>query len=1319
MSRRVVPVSLPDELAAPLSSRADQIRWLLCGDWSTLESKADESVGDENVKSDAGTTSLHDDWRLLPSRSSRRRLSRWREFCPVTSTGGSGLVLGDPSFAAVFADRVYLTASQDARDAFCAHPLQFLRRQPQTKPFTRIWLVSNGGLSSSMASCLPALARALGGLPALDTIDVLAKRCSMAVQMELMEGKSLSASHAAEIVANVIRASSDGDRHGWVLANLPFTTESIAALKKHDCLPKVAIVLEPSQEKFKSQSNHSSCDDDGVLLTKLRIQHFQSSLAAAAEAAEEAGVVVKMSVFHDDTADTVAALWQQLDPLASRVDRVEDGHVAAEDLAAAFALSPTPDSEGDSVDSGANSTPACQIGETNRFCPVSWAEKHTLVPGLPNFVAAFNAKFYCFAGRRELDAFERNPLKFVPSAHRATASLVPLILVLGVRGAGVAEFVNSTSACKGDREYVVVSADLALADAELAKRLRTESLRSEELQRSRLELYAQVLKDELQRCETQWRGKSAADPNRSDGCVLLGGLGADDSRLPSPELLQICFKQDTFPLLVIPVQIDAGQAVQAQLRAWKASQPERRKKLAVHRIVSEEGDDGAEGGGADESENDAEADEMQRLQEQFQADQEALDAAIDAFRARGVPVAVPIDRSGSSRQCASKFTTELDTLMARKSSLFETTEVLASQEELARVLATGELAVGKHSTTCPVTHGDNNSRTPPPNIVAYRERVYFVRGSDATARFRANPSRFVHDQPSTAPLLKPTCCVAGAPTVGKSQFALALADHYDLVYVSPRSAIEWVLMCCGGTALSRRLRATQSAGAQPDASTVAEALATRVLSSECQVRGWVLDDVFQQPADLQRFANRERPLLLDPDVLFLLDGDFATVWERKKRLLVRSKTGSDAADSSDAITQVAGAELEAAQELLAHEFAVWQRLRLDLLSYWSLEFGSIHVQQLQATRSSLWRCLAQARERLDEVVARTRAHRQDLAADRPAGVDSVVVRRTVLRSQAHPVFRGFCPVELAASRYVGTSTTTSRELCVQYGEHFVWLASASNVHQLLARPTEFLGSADLENDACALISKAPLDASLLSLLLVADCEFPELRGYCPVTFKLGNGAKDWASLVLGHVFYRATYADKVYFFASEAARRQFLLEPALYAHQKLPVKLPPQLSAALTKNYAGKLEQELAAVLNESLLVLGSERPKFPLVSSRASACVYLALLLKLRTKTLLPEPTRRALGDKKTAFECDCRLGGTLKAASTPANASCGSAVRGVRAVLRDAASATASEDEVQALSRRFDAITGDPSASPSDRVATARGRFFEYAGLSMSTKR
>lgn len=1238
-------------------------------------------------------------------------------------------MLGDPRYAAVFSGRVYLAATQDARDAFCAHPLQYLRKTPEAKPFTRVWLVSSGGVSASVSTCLPALADSLGGLPAFDAIEVLSKRCPMAVQMKLMEGKPLPAAHAAEIVADVIRTSSNDDRQGWVLANLPFTSETVAALKERGCLPEVVVVLEPSQEMLDSQTKDVRRVSSATL-GSVKSQLFQSALAAVIEVATEAGVTVKSSLLHEDAADTAAALKRQLDPLAPRIDSVEDGHVTVEDLAAAFASPLPPETDGGSSDTAESTTaPATEAGETNRFCPVSWIEKHTLAPGLPDFVAAFNSKFYSFAGKRELDAFERNPLKFVPTAHSATTSLVPTVILLGVRGAGVSQLVKSVGASNGS-SYAVVCADLDSMNEELTKRLRTESIRSEESKRSPLDLYAEGFKKELQRCESQRRSVRGEDPaklngsggdNSGDSLILLGGLGSDDSRLPSPELLQTCFQQDVFPLLVIPIHVNVEQVVQAQLAQWRASLPERRKKLAARRVLPDGSDDGVEDSGDGESEFDfeaAEAEETQRLQEQHQEDQEALDAAIDAFRARGVAVAPPIDASGSIRQSASKLSTELDALMARKSSLFETTELIASQDELIRALATGELTVGKHGTTCPVTRGSSTS-SEPHSIVVYRERVYFLRGTDATTTFRANPSRFVHRESSVAPTAKPTCCVAGAPLVGKTRFAIALAAHYDLVYVSPKSAIDWVLQCHGATALSRRLRLARNAGAQPDANSVAEAVATRLLSSECQLRGWVLDDYLQQPEGLQRFACRSNPLMLDPGFLFLLEGDFETIWWRKKQRLLGSTSGPNTAtNSSEGAEQIARAEIDTARELLAHEFAVWQGLRLDLLSYWSLEFGSFHLRQIQATRNSLWSCFAQARDRLDELIARTRAHRQDLVAGRPARVDGVLLRSATLRAQDHPVFQGFCPVELASARYVRCWVTTDRQLCVQHGDHFVWLASVANLQQLIARPAEFLG-ADQQDEARALISKAPLDASLLSLLSVADCEFPELKGYCPVTFKLGAGAKDWASIVPGQVFYRATYSHKVYFFASEEMRRKFLLEPALYASQKLPVKLPPQLSTTLAKSFPGKLEQELSAVLNECLLVLGSERPKFLQVSSSASACVYLALLLKTRTKKALPEPTRRALEEKKLAFERDCRLGEVLKAAFTPTNASCGTGVKGVRAVLRDANGVTPTDpllhqqqsDDVQTLCRRFDALTGSSSECPSGNAAAVRASFLEYA--------
>lgn len=1151
--------------------------------------------------------------------------------------------------------------------------------------------------------------------------------------MELMEGKTLSGAHAVGIIADAIhhqhQQSNAGDTTAWVLSNLPFTADTIAALKELKCLPEVVIVLDPGQELVDREVK-SSVAAAGVVI--LKHQQFHTSLVAASEALKEFGVLIKTSAMYDTVDDTLAAILRQIDPLAPRIDRVEDGYVTAEDLANAFA--PPLDSagrtgaEGEAV-AGEEATKAFSSkprkGETNQFCPVSWLEKRILVPGLPEFVSAFNFRLYCFAGKREQDAFERNPLKYLPTSYNATSSLVPTVVLLGVRGTGIPELSKGVTTLLNSvsKGYSVTDLDLARTNERLAKRMRSESLKSEEAQRSPLDLYVEELKRDIQ---TSSNNSSKTKPNQPS-CIILGGLGAEDSRLPSADLLQICFQQNLFSILVIPVSMPDEQIMQTQLKQWRASLPERRKILKTRRPVSsDEGGEPTEPNEDEEPEfnlEEAEAEETQRLQEQLQADQEVLNTAVDALRARGIAIAAnaPVDVSGSFRQSMSKIANELDALMRRKDALFDSSEVIFEPNAIINALATGELIVGKYSTVCPVTGEALFNATA---AVEYRRRVYFPRDKDAMAAFLSNPSQYIHSSVAPmAPAHRPTCVIAGAPFVGKTRFALELAAKYKLVYVSPRRAIDWVLQCHGGTDLSKRLGASETAGANPDASTVDEAMMMCLQSSECQLNGWVLDDFLQTQEDLERFQLNTS---IDPGLLFILDSSFQIIWDRRKKEIRRSTDHPGGGESGDTngsertaqeiqqIQQIQRVELNAARDLLIQQFSTWQRQRLDLLAFWTTQYGSFHVRQIDATQTSLWNALAQAHERLDSHILRMRAYLKELVAGRSARLDGVVKRVGVLESQSHPVFQRFCPVELSSSRY-SISWASDRQCCVQFQEKYFWLASPQNLQQFISSPMEFLGP-DQQDEARSLIAKAPLDPSLLSLISVADCEFPELKGYCPVTFKLGKGAKNWSSIVKGQVFYRASYLHKVYFFASEDMRRRFLAEPALYANQKLPVKLPPQLSTTLAKNFPGKLEQELSAVLNESLLLLGSERPKFLQASVGASACFYLALILKTRAKSL-PESVKTSFQAKKDAFAFDCRLSEMLKAAVTPSNASCGTAVKGIRAVRGSGANgaiAAAEQDmDAQELCRRFDTITGSSGANPSINAATVRATFLEYATL------
>ncbi|KAE9355672.1 hypothetical protein PR003_g2725 [Phytophthora rubi] len=1366
-SREAYAVSLPEDLNG--SSRAEKVRWLLYGDWTALL--------------EAESSSTTETFSMLPRRDAKRRLlSKWREFCPVTSSSNA-LTPGDPEYAACYSGRVYLLASSDARRGFCSYPLQFLRREiPVPSAYRNFWLVTTGVGETFTPAYLEALEAGFH-VQTVSASKLLKTSPSISMEMRLMRGQVVSPSEAATAVAGAIKAllAKLNTASGWMITDLPLTRDVAAVLLEHGCVPDAILLMD--RESAAAQEEGGTNNDVVNALSALRREQFQVEKTGAEDISQGLGGaprVITCPLFRQPS-ETLAAIERELNPLAPRLDSIEDGQapqlVDEYDPAVIFA-SPLPDQddetsslpqqdglvEDDAGDPEAEAqikaarSRALQLqGEFGRFCPVSWSTRGLLIPGLPSHVCCFRQQFYAFAGESERHAFERNPSVFIPTGPRATSNFTPCVLLLGVRGSGrgrIAAALAQTETEPGNIPSEFVNVDLVAASNEAERNQLQEELKPEEVRLAQEEIFIRALQRELHRHQ-RTPEKAVAQ--------IIAGLGPEASRIPTTSTLETCFKLGLFPTLVIPLTMSEDDVVNALLSRWASNLPAPRRKLAFTRKREDDGD--AEGNetpqDGDEEEEppiDVEAareEESTRLREQYTEDQKALEEAIAAFRARGVKVYKPVDATSAPRQTIKHVRRILNDFMAGREALFERCDISAG-DAMQKMLASGELLIGKHGLACPVTGRTDPLSAASVKAVVYRDQLYFPRSREARRAFLACPSRYL-DKASLPPRHQVTCCIVGAPLSGKTRVAQELANALGVVYVSPQNAVEWVLQCQGGSTLRHRLleiREQQQGNPLSNSDLIHESICTRLRSSECQARGWVLDGYLLQHHELHRSlpnsSAKDGDSTLQPDMLFVLERGFSSVCRDHHESVERN-------------------ELRVA-------FARWYQYRLELLDVWTRRFGSFHVRQLDSFGNSLWHVAAQAQSFLEEQQHLVANHTSAMASDRAACSLGVVRSREVLQARQHPAFQTFCPVELRAGRFYH-SRQSCRELCVDFRGFSFWLGNQQNLEQFLASPEAFVGYSpgqipaqrgddpwpsqdEAESEAQSLVARTPVNASLVSLLTVADCDFPEMKGYCPVTFALGSGAKDWASLRHGSVFYRASYRSKVYFFVSEEARRKFCTEPSRYTSQSLPVKLPPQVT--LAKSYPGQLEQQLGAALNEVLLALGSERPKFPQMSIRASACVYLALTLKAlqRRYQLKVKPDPRSARDedesdeeqkqrqerreeqaerdaveRRDAFVRDCRLGEQLKAAITPAYPSCGSGVKVARSMRAAQDSSgelqqidTESGDreisaveEGELLRRRFDVIIsgcdGDNTPLPTDPHSArmnARAAFIEYTKTS-----
>ncbi|KAG8582448.1 hypothetical protein GDO81_008055 [Engystomops pustulosus] len=263
--------------------------------------------------------------------------------------------------------------------------------------------------------------------------------------------------------------------------------------------------------------------------------------------------------------------------------------------------------------------------------------------------------------------------------------------------------------------------------------------------------------------------------------------------------------------------------------------------------------------------------------------------------------------------------------------------------------------------------------------------------------------------------------------------------------------------------------------------------------------------------------------------------------------------------------------------------------------------------EIDAMRSKWW-VANKIIEEVNKSISQIRTYLQRIKEGKAAAIADFCISPHELLSRLGE-FGQYCPVSLAQrGELVDCSVTSSLQFAAEFRGHYYKMASQEELAAFLQAPEQYVPP----------LAPCPLPPSemLPRKLTVADVKskFPknaEMKGYCPVTYV--DGKKCYEALVSGHIEHAVEYRDKIYIFESERKLQRFMKLPEKYWDHKLPSKLPPKMEPIMLTSLplTGYLEQGAATALIKALNDVGCLKPKYPFLSVKRSALLYIAYHLK------------------------------------------------------------------------------------------------------------
>ncbi|XP_069830926.1 adenylate kinase 9 [Dendropsophus ebraccatus] len=468
----------------------------------------------------------------------------------------------------------------------------------------------------------------------------------------------------------------------------------------------------------------------------------------------------------------------------------------------------------------------------------------------------------------------------------------------------------------------------------------------------------------------------------------------------------------------------------------------------------------------------------------------------------------------------------------------------------------------------------------------YRQYIYFFSTKENRDIFMRNPIKFIR-QPKPKPSVPIRIAVLGPPKSGKTTVAKMFTSMYGLQRLSIGDAIRSVLENQPNTELALDIKCHLEKGNVVPDDLAIRCLEIAMMDLTCNTTGVVFDGypATKQQADLLKACS------IIPIKIFELELPLKDVLERGLQDKKDAKSRQYPVHDSAQILTVRNSNYK--QEInRIKDYYVTQHQN------WC---------EVDAIRSKWWvsnKIIEEVRTSINQI----QTYLEKIKEGKAAAIADFCITPHELLSRLGE-FGQYCPVSLGQKgELLDCSTTSSLQFAAEFRGHYYKMASQEELDAFLQAPELYVPPLAPR--------PLPLPEMLPKRLTVADVKlkFPknaEMKGYCPVTYV--DGKKRYEALVSGHIENAVEYRDKIYIFESEEKLQRFMRLPERYWNHKLPSKLPPKMEPIMLTSLplTGYLEQGAATAIIKALNDVGCLKPKFPFVSAKRSALLYIAYHLK------------------------------------------------------------------------------------------------------------